>query len=109
MTQADYLQFSGAYPVKSAAYVAILAACNGAANLLPVYGIGDVMGWVESMPTVRPESILFNLIAAIAYIQDFSDVSNLKKGAVIVIISTVSSECYDNLADMVTGNNPNTP
>jgi hypothetical protein len=109
MTQADYLQFSGAYPVKAAAYIAILAACNATANLLPVYGIGDVLGWVESMPTVRPESILFNLIAAVAYTQDFSDVSNLKKGAVIVVIATVSSGCYDNLVEMVTGNNPNTP
>ena len=109
MTAADYVEFTASAPTKVAPYQAIIAACGGddpAANMMPVYGIGDSGNdhTVEALYGIKPESILFNLIASIAYTQEFSDVDKLKKGAIIVVIATVSEDpCYINLNQALTG------
>lgn len=92
---------------KKATYSSILAACNPSspqwANMLPVYGIEPdaVSGEVKTLPGVKPEDILFNLIAAIAYAQDNSMVANLKKGVIIPIIATIPDTNYTALKDAV--------
>jgi len=92
---------------KKATYSGILTACNPQsaqwANMLPVYGIEPdaVSGEVKTLPGVKPEDILFNLIAAIAYAQDNSVVANLKKGVIIPIIVTIPDANYTALKDAV--------
>lgn len=108
----DYTNFTNSDPTKVAPYRAILAACAGdnpAANMMPVYGIGDKLGIIESLAGARPESILYNLIAAIAYTQDHSDVPKLKKGAIIVVIASVTATPYGNLTAMLNGTNAAAP
>lgn len=109
MSEADYVQFTTAAATKVAPYKAILAAsAGGQVNMMPIYGIGDINGTIESLGK-PPESILFNLIAAVAYTQVFSDVAHLKKGAVIVVIATVTQPCYDRLTALLNGFNETVP
>ena len=92
---------------KRTAYSGILAACNPLspqwANMLPVYGIEPdaVSGEVKTLPGVKPEDILFNLIASIAYAQDNSVVANLKKGVIVPVIATIPDANYAALKDAV--------
>lgn len=109
MTEADYTQFTNAAPAKVDPYKAILTAnTEKKINMMPLYGIGDINGTIESLGSA-PESVLFNLIASLAYTQDYSDVPYLKKGAVIVVIATVTQPCYDRLTALLNGLNETVP
>lgn len=113
MSEADYTQFETVAAAKVPPYKAILAASTGGdpkVNMMPVYGIGDIGGNIESLGIgVTPESILFNLIASVAYTQEYSDVAHLKKGAVIVVIATVTEPCYGRLNNLLEGLNDTVP
>lgn len=112
MTDDDYTNFTASAPTKVAPYRAILAASEGeTANMMPVYGIGDVNGIIESLTGANPESILYNLIASVASNQDNATApANLRRGAVIVVIATVSqTPCYDNLNEFINGTNDTIP
>ncbi|WP_433812591.1 hypothetical protein [Flavobacterium johnsoniae] len=109
MSEADYLQFTNAAPTKVDPYNAILTANTAKKiNMMPVYGIGDINGTIESLGSA-PESVLFNLIASVAYTQEYSDVPYLKKGAVIVVIANVTQPCYDRLTALLDGLNGEVP
>lgn len=100
--------FTGPNAAKYAPYQRIIAACTGAdanVNLLPVYGIGDTAtpGYVEANPEMRPQNILLYLIAAVRYAQRYSGLANLQRGAIIVVIATVSQGCYDTLNQLLMG------
>jgi hypothetical protein len=91
---------------KYAAYQLIIGACTGGGanvNLMPVYGIGDDGGVVEANPAIRPENVLFYLIAAIRYAQRFSEVARLQRGAIIVVIATVTDTPYATLNTLLKG------
>ena len=112
MTDADYDNFTDSAPTKVAPYRAILAASEGGtANMMPIYGIGDVGGTIEALAGANPESILYNLIASTAANQDSAAApDNLKRGAIIVVIATVSqTPCYDNLNALINGTNVTVP
>jgi hypothetical protein len=108
MTHADYIAFQNSDPTKVKPYSDIIVVCSGVnpkANLMPVYGIGDTNGKVVTLSNVPAECVLFNLIASIAYTQDYSNVVKLKKGAIMTVIATVTDLCYENLMDILTGKN----
>lgn len=112
MTDTDYDNFTTSDPTKVAPYRAILAASEGGtANMMPVYGIGDVNGTIESLTGANPESILYNLIASVASNQDNAAApANLRRGAVIVVIATVSQDpSYNNLTALINGTNDTVP
>ncbi|HXC05239.1 MAG TPA: hypothetical protein VNZ86_10840, partial [Bacteroidia bacterium] len=108
--QINYDQFTAAAPTKVAPYRAILAATTGAeatANLLPVYGIGDVpgedtQGRIETNPNVRVEWVLYNLIASIARVQDREANPERLRGAVIIpMLANITDGVYTRLTAML--------
>ncbi|MGV3597401.1 MAG: hypothetical protein ACO1PI_05985 [Bacteroidota bacterium] len=112
MSAADYVNFTASDPTKVTPYQAILAACAGAnpaANMMPVYGIGDTNGAIQSLTGATPQDILFNLITSIAYNQTNSTVASLQKGAIIVVIATVTAPPYTALTNMINGAVTTTP
>ncbi len=110
LTAQDLVDLNNAFPGKQQPYSDVLAVTTGGqanVNLLPVYGIGDnaeFPGFVEADPSIRPESVLLNLICAVAERQQTSNVQRLRRSAIIVVVATISAGPYDNLASYLSGN-----
>lgn len=102
-TQAD---FTGDNAAKFVPYNAIINACTGVnplVNLLPVYGINsDETGMCKTNGNIRPQNVLFDLIAAIRYTQG-SVLPNLQRGAIMIVIADVSESCYNNIPPLPNG------
>ncbi|MFT5264258.1 MAG: hypothetical protein ACI8YQ_003004 [Polaribacter sp.] len=95
--------FTGASAAKWAPYQAILAASAASqVNMMPVYGIGDLFGVIEAMAGVRPETLLYNLIAGIALAQT-EGAASLRRSAVLTIIATVTPKAWTNLQTLIDG------
>lgn len=105
--------FQGAAAAKWVPYNAVMtASSNNTINMMPIYGIGNDGAHIAAMYGVKPETILYNIIAGIALSQDGepTTVSDLQKGAILPIIAKVSQDpCYNNLIKLIKGEFPDTP
>jgi hypothetical protein len=110
LTQQALQDLNNAFPGKQQPYEDVLAVTTGnqaTVNLLPVYGIGDhpdFPGFVEADPQIRPESVLLNLICAVAERQQTSNIQRLRRSAIILVAATISPGPYQNLASYLSGN-----
>ncbi|RPE05734.1 hypothetical protein EGT74_25560 [Chitinophaga lutea] len=113
LTHQDLIDLNSTFPGKQQPYQDVLAVTTGHnanVNLLPVYGIGDnadFPGFVEADPSIRPESVLLNLICAVADRQQTSNVQRLRRSAIILVAATISPGPYQNLASFLSGNADN--
>ncbi|MEN0003815.1 MAG: hypothetical protein AAF798_06715, partial [Bacteroidota bacterium] len=71
-------------------------------NFMPVYGIGvDDAGQLRTLPGL-PYSILFNLIAGIAYAQQHGSAQN-KKGVIIGLVADIGKKNWEYLIQLING------
>ncbi|MFW0739850.1 hypothetical protein [Flavobacterium sp. T12S277] len=93
-------EYADKYPIYNQITTSLLAKKT---NMMPVYGIDSL-----SFQSINTATVLFNLTAAVAMAQDKTDkVGGQVKGTVMVIISTLSAEIYNDFTTLVDGTNEN--
>jgi hypothetical protein len=101
-TNIDYFlksEYAGKYPIYNQITTSLLAEKT---NMMPVYGIDSL-----SFQDINIATALFNLATSIAIAQDKTAlVGGQVKGTVMVVISTLSNETYEEFNGLIEGTNP---